>query len=390
MKSFAKWLLVLLAVAAAAGGGYWLGHRGGATAGVDKDDEKSATPDAKPVETVGVAVLRRGTIVEQIVAYGTVVAPPSDVDVVSVPFESRVTKVLVATGQVVSAGQPLAEVEASAGTALAVEEARNALAAAQRDLQLVQQRYDQKLATNSDLFTAQNAQKSTQGRLNSLQQGGAAGPRQLKSETAGIVSKVDVQVGLNVPAGGPLVEIANESRVAVKLGVEPKDAGVLKVGQSVDLTPLDNPRIKLAPGKIRMIGQRVDPATRLVDVIVTPSPDSKLLLESFVSGRMGKPSSSADGLLVPREAVLPDEDGGFTLFTIKDGHAVKHSVKVGIENDREAIVESNDLKEGDIVATVGNYELQDGMAVQLAPALTQPATTQPQTSEPASQTGGSR
>jgi multidrug efflux pump subunit AcrA (membrane-fusion protein) len=134
----------------------------------------------------------------------------------------------------------------------------------------------------------------------------------------------------------------------------------------------------------------VDPATRLVDVIVTPSPDSKLLLESFVSGRMGKPSSSADGLLVPREAVLPDEDGGFTLFTIKDGHAVKHSVKVGIENDREAIVESNDLKEGDIVATVGNYELQDGMAVQLAPALTQPATTQPQTSEPASQTGGSR
>jgi RND family efflux transporter MFP subunit len=386
MKSVALWLLVLLLVAAgAAGGGYWLGHRGAGGAAAKDEDEGNAGSKSqdKPVATVTVVPLRRGSVQQQVIAYGTVIAPPSEITVVSVPFEARVKKILVTPGQVIPAGQLLVVVEGSAATSLAYEEARNAAAAAERDLQLVQQRYDQKLATNAELFTAQNALRTAQARLQNLQQSGAGGPRELKSETAGIVGKVDVQTGQIVPAGNPLVEVAPENRIEVHLGAEPEDVPLLKLGQQADLTPVDDPAATPVVGKVRLIGQRVDPMTRLVDVMVALPPDARLLLESFVTGRMM--NTSAPGWLVPRDALLPGDNGEFVLFTLKDGHAVKHSVHLGIENDREAQVIAVDLKEGDPVVVEGNYELDEGTLVRVEASQSPvEGTTDAESSEKAS------
>lgn len=379
MKRAIPWAIIILAVAAAGGAGYWLGHRGAA----DKEEsasESGGQAATAPVASVTVVPLRRATISADVVAYGTVVAPPSEISVVSVPFESRVTKILVAPGQTVNAGQPLVEVQGSAATLLAVEEARNAVASAERDLQAVKQRYDQKLATNADLYTAENNLRTAQGRLKSLQQGGAGGPAQLKAEAAGIVSKVDVQIGQVVPIGSPLVEVVAQNRIEVHLGAEPEDAESLAAGQAVQLQPIDDPDAKPVEGKIRLIGRQVDPATRLVDVFVSLPPNVPLLLQAFVIGTI--PRTTADAFVVPRDAALPNEEGGFELFSVKDGKAVKHTVRLGVENDRQVQVIGEDLKEGDPVVTVGNYELENGMAVQLQEGTTQPIETQPSETQP--------
>lgn len=381
MKPWVIWLLVVLSIAAAAGGGYWLGHRSSAATTGDKDDEKAPAGNAeeKPVAAVVVVPLRHKEISEQVMAYGTVVAPPGEVRVVSVPFESRVTKLFVTPGQTVAASQPLVEVEGSAATALAFEEARNAAAAAERDLQLVKQRYEQKLATNADLFMAENALRSAQARLLNLQQAGAGGPRKLTAEAAGIISKVDVQIGQVLASGSPLVEVVAQNRIEVKLGAEPADIPYLKPGQPVRLVPSDFSASDPVLGKIRLIGQRVDPAARLTDVNVTLPPDTKLLLDGFVSGEMTK--TSAAGLVVSREAILPGDEGVYTLFTVKDGVAVKHTVKVGVENDAEVQVIADDLKEGDLAVILGNYELEDGMKVRVQSVATEPAATEPVSKE---------
>jgi len=400
MKNWLKWVLITLVIAGAAGGGYWLGHRGAAP-GADKDDETTAVgkTEEKPVATVGVIPIKRAEISEPITTYGTVVAPASEVRVLSVPFEARVTKVFVTPGQTVAAGEPLVEVEASAATQLAVDEARNAVSAAERDLQLVKQRYDQKLATNSDLFSAQNALKSAQARLNSLQQSGAGGPRKLSADSTGIVSKVDVQVGQLIAIGNPLVEVAAQNRIEVKLSAEPQDIPFLKPGQTVQLRPVDQPNAEPVTGKIRLVGQRVDPTARLVDVMIALPADTKLLLDGLVTGQMSK--VSAEGLVVPRDAVLPDHDG-YTLFTVKDNRAVKHKVQITVENDQEVEVTADDLHQGDLAVVQGNYELEDGMTVHAQPATTKPAASEPAATEPAgsasattqpartSDTGGSR
>jgi RND family efflux transporter MFP subunit len=402
VKSLTNWVLVLFLIAIAAGAGFWLGHRSG---GGEKDESDTAGKEGaepKPVANVSVVPIRKAAISDDIVAYGEIVAPTSEVQVVSVPFESRVVKTMVAPGQPVTAGQTLIEVEPSAATMLALQDARNALEASKRDYELVQQRFGQKLATNSELFAAQNTLKSAQAHLQSLQKAGADGRRQLKAEAPGIASKIDVQAGQVVPIGGPLVEVASQSQIEAKLGVEPNDTGALSVGQDVQLKPVENPGAEPVTGKIRLVGRLVDPTSRLIDVMVSLPPDSKLLLDSFVAGKLAR--ASAEGLLVPREAVLPSEDEGYELFTIKNNHAAKHSVKLGVENNQQVQVIADDLKEGDLAVVLGNYELEDGMQVNAQPAATEPATTEsattaPATSEaaatepssaPATQTGGPR
>ena len=71
---------------------------------------------------------------------------------------------------------------------------------------------------------------------------------------------------------------------------------------------------------------------------------------------------SVQGLLVPRAAVLPEEDK-FVLFTVENGHAVRHTVKVGLDNGREINVIAPDLRAGEPVVVLGNYELKDKMPV---------------------------
>ena len=365
MKSILVLLLGLVLLAAAAVAGYWYGHRGAAP-------EKAEEPEPKPTAQVTVVPIQRGMISRYVTLYGTVVAPASEVRAVSVPYESRITRMLAMPGEIVAAGTPLIELEASPATLIALEDARNAASAARRDLELVKGRFEQKLATSQELYAAENNSRSAQLKLKSLQQAGAGGPQQIKSESAGVVGKINVQLGQIVAAGTPLVEVAGQDKIEVKLAADPQDAALLKNGSPVRLRPVNSSDQEPIEGKVRLVGQRVDPATRRVDVMVSLPRDSHLMLESYVAGQIA--SQSAEGLIVPRDAVLP-EDEQFTLFSVKDGHAVKHAVKVGIENDEQVQIIAGDLKEGEPVVIVGNFELEDGMAVEVKNTKS-PATTE--------------
>jgi RND family efflux transporter MFP subunit len=334
---------------------------------------------------VATVPIRRGGIEEKIVVYGTVVSQLGEVRAVSVAFESRIGRMLVTPGQQVSVRTPLIELEPSPATLLALQEARNAVDSAERDLKQVQQRYEQKLATNQELNAAQTASQSAQAKLNNLLKTGAATPQQLKSDTAGVVSKVDVQMGQIVAAGAPLVEIVAEDRIEVRLGIEPEDVPHLKVGQAVSLSPVNYGAAGAVVGHVRLITQRVNPDTRLVDVFASLPPGAKLMLDGFVQGELTL--RATEGLIVPRVAALPD-DGGYAVFTVREGHAVKHVVQVGLENDREVQIEGDDLHPGEPVVVVGNYELQDGMTVEVEDRPAQTPATRPATGPATAATKG--
>ena len=71
---------------------------------------------------------------------------------------------------------------------------------------------------------------------------------------------------------------------------------------------------------------------------------------------------------MPRSAVLPNESRSYDVFTVADGKAVKHTVKVGRQNPDEVQIISDDLHENDSVVTIGNSELEEGMAVEIQEA----------------------
>jgi membrane fusion protein (multidrug efflux system) len=49
---------------------------------------------------------------------------------------------------------------------------------------------------------------------------------------------------------------------------------------------------------------------------------------------------------------------------VQNGRALKRIVNIGLENHTRIEVVDKSLNLGDLVVNIGNYELQDGMAVQ--------------------------
>lgn len=371
-------IILIGALAAAGVAGYLLGHRLAGDTPADSADAASTAPaETKAVAPVQTVPLANSTITEKLTVYGTVVPRAADQQTVSATIETKVRRLLVSAGQLVQAGQDVAEVDPSPDSKLQLLQAKNAEEGATRDLAGVQERFNMKLATNQELQTSQNGLRDAKLKLEDLKARGAGESQTLKAPRAGVVAKIDVTSGQVVAAGMPVMEIDDESNVEVLLGVDPADVGRLKAEQPVDLFLIGGDA-KAITGKVRLLTRRVDPATRLVDVFVALPPDTGLLLASYV--RASVEVGSATGLVVPRTAVLPD-DNGYSLFTVQDNHAVKHAVSIGLESDSQVQVleEKSTLKVGDLVVVQGNYELEDGAPVSLASATTEPAATEPAT-----------
>ncbi len=177
-----------------------------------------------------------------------------------------------------------------------------------------------------------------------------------------MISKVAVQEGAIVPAGNSLLEMVAQNRIEARLGVEPGLIDEIKQGQEVALGRVNGGGSEKMSGRIRKISRAADAATRLVQVSVELPSSSEFLLGEYVAGKITV--TSADGLVVPRSAVLPEEDH-YVLFTVNNNRAKEHIVRIALQNDRDVEVIAPDLHAGDAAVTLGNYELKDGMSVSV-------------------------
>src|SRR5947207_6549057 len=336
------------------GGLVWIAQR----FGIGKEEKTTG-----PVAQVQLAQVERKTITEKVIAYGSVVAQPGKTHSVSIAFETRVRHILVAPGQFVPKDDPLVEIELSPGAQVQFQQARNAAEAARKEFKQTQERFNLKLATNQELSAAEKTARDAEAQLTALQHAGAGGDNRIHSDTSGVIAKVDAQDGQIVPPGGPLVEIVAENEIEVKLGVEAEDLSAAQEGAPITVVPVNDPTAAKVQGIVRLVTRRIDPTTRLVDVYVALPEATKLLLDGYVRGEIQR--TEKDALVVPRSAVLPNESREFEVFTVANNRAVKHTVKIGAENSQEMQVIADDLHPGDPIVTVGNYELEEGMAVEI-------------------------
>lgn len=357
MKVFWNIFLVLALMAGACAGGYFLGHRGSSAPAADDADSGD---DIQPTPTVQTAPIRQGRIDRKITAYGVVAVPGADLSVLSVAYEARVKKVLTAAGQRVEAGTPLIEIEPSSDTRLEVVQAKAALESAAQDLQQTRSRYSSHLATNQDLLQSQQNMQIAKLKLDSLQAEGAGGPTQLKAAHDGLITRVDAQEGQVTPAGSALVEIAASGAMQVRLGVEPSDAALIHRGDHVALSDLNDDAPSL-DGTVQMVSRRIDPESRMVDVMVALPANSSLPLDDYLRGEFS--IAGSEGLIVPAAAVLPDDEG-YSIFTVEQGKAVEHKVSVAVRNDESVQISGENLSPGQMAVISGNLELEDGMPVK--------------------------
>ncbi len=328
-------------------------------------NEDTASSATEPIAEVEAIKLHKGQIEETLTAYGAVLPLPDKLKTISVPYTSRIDKIQVNQGQTVQEGDLLITLKPGADAVLQLEQAQRELRAALRNNQLLRERIRLKLATQQDLLTSSLRVEQAKIMLKNLADRGIGKEQQIHAESSGIIFLVNVQQGQIVAAGTPLLQLVDNSQWVVRLGIETEDYAHIQLNQPVLITPVNTPVAQPVKGHIEIITHQIDPSTRMVNVFIRPELNRTLLINDFVEGRII--ISNNETLVVPRQAVLPD-DGGYSLFTVVDGRAVKHDVKVGLENGAQIEVIADDLNVGDDVVVLGNYELEPGMAVAVTPS----------------------
>jgi membrane fusion protein, multidrug efflux system len=354
-----RWFSDILAVLIVAGVAAWVGIQYG------HQNAGKSTEQAAPVGVgapVKVEVVRKGSIGTEIVAFGQVTPIPGETHVYSVPLESKVDSISVTPGQRIGKGDVLMRVSPSPDAALALEQAREDAAYAIRVLELAQQRMSMKLATESEVEMARNAQSRAQAMLDSLLARGVTGPTDIAADEDGVVTESLWSPGSIVPAGTPLVRVVPIGQLQAVLWVEAEDVGPLSMGKKVAIAPVERGQHPQAHGLIRSIAHSVDPTTRLVEVTVSLVDDG-LLLGQFIRGTIR--ADSTHGLLIPRAALLATPEGE-AVFTIENGTTARSIVvTVLAESGDEAIIEGDGIAEGAVVVVQGAAGLSDGTKVEV-------------------------
>ena len=318
--------------------------------------------EAGPVALVKIAAVKKGAIQETIRVYGTVIPAPGATNALSVPYESRVHRIMVNEGQEVSPGDPLLEIGPSPETRLKFDQAAESYNTARQALQNMERKFKLKLATNDQVLQAKQASDQAGLNLESMKRQGVDGVHEMKAQAKGLVSRVAVDQGAIVAAGAPLMLVVPENRFELRLGVEPTDIGRVHPGMPVVLSLVLVPAAPVVTGQVRKISRSVNPSTRLVDVFVSVPAPSVFLLGQYISGTIT--TASVEGLIVPRSAVLSEEKGS-VVYIVRDGRAHAKSVRTLAEQGSETCVAGPDLQPGDRVVVMGNYELTDNMRVDV-------------------------
>ncbi len=312
------------------------------------------------VATVKTVRLAKRVVNRNLQTYGTVVARASSVRNVAVPFESQCLRMLVSAGQRVHRGQKLLQLQASSTAMLALAEARSQATSAAAQYQQTLASQQLHLVTKAQLLTARQAEELAQLKLSNLLAQGVGGPRFIRASRSGVINHIYARPGQIIIAGSPLLQIVSSHRIEIRIGVEPTDISMLHEHMPVNIYPVGEDAKTPIPGQISLLTLRVNPATRLVDVFVTPQSSSDLLLGQYV--RASITVARLDGLVTPRAAVMP-VGAQQILFTVRHGIAYEHHVRILLKKAHEYLIAAPGLAQGDRIVVEGNPQLKNLMAV---------------------------
>ncbi len=301
-----------------------------------------------------------------VAALGTVVPGPGAEARPSAPAATRVTRVLVAEGDAVTAGQPLIALDASVFSAQ-LDQARAAVTSAEQARDRAQRLVDQGISPRKELESAQSDLARARAAMAEARRNSAMAT--VRSPIAGIVTAVDVAIGQPVDSNQPLVDIVNSAGLSIDFRVSPEDAARIARGADVSLSSVGSSvgpeqTAALGHGTVAGVSAAVDPATASVQVrVVATSPTRRLRAGESVAGRITV-DVHHDAVVVPAAALVPGDEGVHVFVVDAQGIAHETPVEVGGRSDAAVEIVSG-LKGGERVVTDGAYGVSDGARVEV-------------------------
>jgi membrane fusion protein (multidrug efflux system) len=352
-----KSLAAILLSAVAAGA---CGQAGGATTSAAADSAAVGSARKVVVETVVVAAQ---PYVEEVSVTGSVEA---DRDVTVASEESGVVRVLyVEKGRAVQEGQPIAKLDDSVIRAQyeqARAEAELARETWERQRRLWEEdRIGSEMAYLRARYGAETAEAAARVLAARLER------TTIRAPISGVLEDRLVEVGSTVMPGAPVARIVDLDPVKVVAGVPERYAGEIRTGASVQLA-FDRADGRTFVGRTTFVGATVEPGSRTFPIEVAV-PNAGGALKPGVVARLSiQRGTTADALLVPREAVIRGEAGYMVFVVVRDGERAlveTRPVQTGAGSAGRVVVTSG-LKAGDEVIVVGQQQVTAGDVVEVA------------------------
>ena len=291
------------------------------------------------------------------IANGTFI-PKQEVKI-STETPGRVARVLVSEGSYVSAGQTLAVIDGDKQN-INVASAQASLANATNELNRMKAAYATGGVTKQQLDNAEYQVKAARLNVDATQS--TAKDVVIKASFSGIINKKNIEPGSYANPGQELFEIVNISTLKLKVNVDEKNIGSLKLGQVIKV---NSPVVadKEFSGKITFIAPKADGSLNFpVELEITNNAAKDLKAGMYGNAYFGD-SQLANVLVVPRNAFVGSVNSN-QVYVHKDGKAVLTKVTSGRTfGDYIEIVSG--LERGAQVITSGQINLADGAAVQI-------------------------
>ena len=324
-------------------------------------DESAAEPAATALVQTAVAEVR--DVPEKLDAYGSVGTAPGQQRSLAALRNVEIDTIDVVAGAAVHKGTVLMSLKATPEAHAAYTQARATADAAHTALAQNERLFAGHMITNAQLADSQHAASDADANLKAQEAvGGDALETELRAPSEGVVGTITVHAGDRVTANTVLMTFSGTDPLYAQLGIAPEDAGQVKPGMAASVQAVFAPSAT-AEGTVTQAGAGLDASSGLVEVMIKLTGKTDLVPGSAVNGEIVL--LKVQGPAVPRSAVLQDDEGAY-LFIVRGDKAHRVNVQMG-PDDGKYIAVTKGIKSGDRVVILGNYELEDGMAVREQP-----------------------
>jgi len=367
-------------VVVAAGAWYWSSRPAEApTPGAGPAAGGRFDPAARSIPVVA-APARKGSIDVYLNALGTVT--PANMVVVKPRVDGQLMRVAFKEGQVVKAGELLAEIDprpfqvqlGQAEGQMAKDQAL--LRNAQVDLERYRTLLSQDSISKQQVDTQEALVRQYEGTIRADQ--AAIDNAKLQLTYSRVTAPIGGRVGLRQVDPGNVVKAADANGIVVIAQVQPISVVFpipedslprilrrLATGEAVAVEAWDrDQRTKLATGKLLTADNQIDTTTGTVKLKAEfANADLALFPNQFVNVRM-LVETLADATLVPSAAVQRGAPGTF-VYVVKDDQTVSvAAVKLGpVQGETTAI--ASGIAPGAVVVVDGTDKLREGAKVEL-------------------------
>jgi multidrug efflux system membrane fusion protein len=355
-----------------------------------KADAATVRTGLPPVPVVGGTVIQKDVPI-YLDGLGTVQA--FNTVTVHVQVDGRLQKVAFVEGQDVRAGDSLAQIDPQSFQAqLEQVEAKKA----QDEAQLSNSRLDLKrdaeqLASNIVAQQVYDTQKTLVDQFGASVKADQAAIDLAKVQLGytTIVSPLNGRTGIRIVDAGNIVHATDPNGLVVIAQLRPisvvftlpeQTLGAIQQQQTaggITILAVDRDnRIVLGEGKLAVIDNQIDTTTGTIRLKATfANDDLRLWPGQFVNARLLL-TTRKGGIVVPASVVQRGPEGSYAfVINTEDQTVAVQPVKVAQIEAGEALIDEG-LRAGDQVVVDGQYRLQAGSRVKLAP------TVKPSASEP--------